>query len=119
MIRPIGAALTAAVDNEAPRDERARAAATMILEAGDYRGVGIYDVGDELVTAIGSKGAGPQNQQEVPIAQGVDGEAVRTRAAVAGDSEAIVPILGAESGVVIGMLAVVGKHGAVSKDEGA
>ncbi|MGA8476281.1 MAG: hypothetical protein WB681_14635 [Candidatus Cybelea sp.] len=117
MTRPIAAALTAAVDNEAPRDERARAAAAMILEAGDYRGVGIYDVGDELATMIGSKGALPQNARDVPIAQGLDGEAVRTRAAVAGDSEAIVPILGAESGVVIGMLAVEGKHGALSKEE--
>jgi hypothetical protein len=117
MIRSIAAALTAAVDNEAPRDERARAVATMIFEAGDYRGVGIYDVGDELATVIGSKGALPQNQQDVSIAQGLDGEAVRARTAVAGDSEAIVPILGAESGVVIGMLAVEGKRGALSKEE--
>jgi putative methionine-R-sulfoxide reductase with GAF domain len=117
MNRSIAAELRAAVDNEEPRDERARAAAAMILEAGDYRGVGIYDVGDERATVIGSKGALPQNQRDVPIAQGLDGEAVRTRAAVAGDSEAIVPILGAESGVVIGTLAVDGNHGAPSKDE--
>lgn len=117
MIRPIATELRAAVDDEAPRDERARVAAAMILEAGDYGGVGIYDVGDELATVIGSKGVLPQNQRDVPIAQGLDGEAVRTRAAVAGDTEAIVPILGAESGIVIGMLAVEGKHGALSKDE--
>jgi len=75
--------LSAAVDNEANRDERARRAAEMIREARGYRWVGIYDVGDEEISVVGYTGAPPRGHPSYSV-----------------------PILGAESGVVIGTLDV-------------
>ncbi|MBV9262915.1 MAG: hypothetical protein JO324_01250 [Candidatus Eremiobacteraeota bacterium] len=73
--------LSAAVDNEAARDIRAQRAAEMIREARGYRWVGIYDVGDEEISIVGSTGAPPRGRPSYSV-----------------------PILGAESGVVIGTL---------------
>jgi hypothetical protein len=116
MIPSISAALTSAVDNEAPREQRAAAATEMILQAGDYRSVGIYDVGDDQVTRIGYRGSPGQDEHGVSTARGLGAQAMRTRATAASDFEAVVPILGAESALVIGMLAVESKGGASSKD---
>ncbi len=97
--------LVRAVDNEAPREERAIAAAAMIRDAGEFRRVRIYDVGDEYVTLIGSAGEVDRIEQPVPINAGLNGEAASTRYTAVGNHEAVVPVLGAESGVVIGTLA--------------
>jgi putative methionine-R-sulfoxide reductase with GAF domain len=99
-------ALALAVDSESPRDVRARAAAEIVRGARGYRWVGIYDVGDDEIVLIGHTGPTPPQHQPLRIAEGLSGEAVRTRATVSTRSETIVPILGAESGIVIGTLDV-------------
>ena len=114
--------LAEVVDNETPREERARAAAELIRNARDYRWVGIYDVGDEQISILGFTGSNPPAHERFAITEGLSGEAVRTRATVVSNdvttdpryltafdtsgSETIVPILGAESGLVIGTLDV-------------
>lgn len=84
--------LASAADSESPRDERARAAAELIRKERNYRWVGIYDVDDDEVALIGDAGEKQTN------------EAARTGATVVGGGEIVVPILGAESGIVIGTL---------------
>jgi putative methionine-R-sulfoxide reductase with GAF domain len=87
-------AVAQAADNEAPREQRARRAAEIVRGAGGYRWVGIYDVGDEETALIGSAGTAPPTGPRLPISQ----------ATVVSGSKALVPILGAESGIVIGTL---------------
>jgi putative methionine-R-sulfoxide reductase with GAF domain len=84
--------LASAADSGSQRDERARAAAELIRKAQDYRWVGIYDVDDDDIALIGDAGERPAN------------EAARTRATVVAGAEIVVPILGAESGIVIGTI---------------
>lgn len=106
----IALSLIEAVDNEAPREERARAAAEIIRNARGYHWVGIYDVGDDQISILGYTGSTPPAPERFAITQGLSGEAVRTRATVFSNettgSETIVPVLGAESGLVIGTLDV-------------
>ncbi len=100
--------LARAADTESPREQRARASAEIIRSARTYRWVGIYDVGDEEISLVAHAGSAPDRPQ--PVNEGLSGEAVRARATVvstnAGRSEVVVPVLGAESGIVIGTLAV-------------
>lgn len=112
--------LALAVDSESPRGERARAAAEIVRSARAYRWVGIYDVGDEEIVLIGYTGSSPPAHPRFGITQGLTSDAVRTRATVVSNdvatdarylvafgetgSEIVVPILGAESGIVIGTL---------------
>lgn len=127
-------ALMAAVDTEAPRGERARAAAEIVRSARAYDWVGIYDVGDEEIALLAHTGAQPPAHERFGIERGLSGDAVRRRTtAVSNDvandpryltafastgSEAIVPILGAESGIVIGTLDVAGDRvNAFSSDD--
>lgn len=108
MSASIRVSLAEAADNEAAREERARAAAEIIRDARGYRWVGIYDVGDDQISIVAHTGSAPPEHSSFGIDQGLSGEAVRTRATVVSGSEAIVPILGAESGLVIGTLDVEG-----------
>jgi L-methionine (R)-S-oxide reductase len=118
MMRPIVTELAGAVDTGAPREERARVAATMIREARGYRWVGIYDVGDEQIAVIGYSGSAAPAHPAFSVTQGLNGEAVRTRSTQTTGSEAIVPILGAESGIVIGTLDVESERpGAFTPDD--
>ena len=78
----IVADLARVADSEAPREQRARAAAEMIRTARGYRWVGIYDVGDDEIAAIGYSGSRPA-RETFSITQGLGGEAVRTRRTVA------------------------------------
>lgn len=96
--------LARTVDNEVARETRARAAAEMIRTARNYRWVGIYDVDDEEIALIGHTGEQPPAHARFPVTQGLSGEALRTRCTVVTGSECVVPILGAESGIVIGTL---------------
>jgi len=96
MSESIARALNAAVDNEAPREDRARKAAALIRGAGDYRWVGIYDVGDGEIELIGESGLTAFE------------EAVRMQTTVVNKAAAIVPILGAESAIIIGTLEIEG-----------
>jgi L-methionine (R)-S-oxide reductase len=115
-------ALAQATDDEAPREQRARAAAEIIRNARDYRWVGVYDVGDEEIVLLAHTGSTLPQHRRFPIEEGLTGEAVRARATVVSNdvtddsrylvafettrSETIVPVLGAESGIVIGTLDV-------------
>jgi GAF domain-containing protein len=107
---PVVRALAVVADTEAPREDRARAAAEIVRGARDFRWVGIYDVGDEEIGAIGYTGSEPPAHPRFDVTLGLSGEAVRTRMTVVSSdatrSEAIVPVLGPESGVVIGALDV-------------
>jgi putative methionine-R-sulfoxide reductase with GAF domain len=114
--------LAAALDTLEMREVRARRAAEIVRTAQNYRWVGIYDVGDDRIVLLGHTGPDAPAFVEIPIAEGLSGEAVRTRATVISNdvardpryltafvstgSEMIVPILGAESGIVIGTLDV-------------
>ncbi|MGA8324974.1 MAG: hypothetical protein WB757_02740 [Candidatus Cybelea sp.] len=108
MNETVARALVAAVDAEAPREDRARAAAQVVRDAGNYRWVGIYDVGDEEIALIGHSGSTPPARTRFNITLGLSGAAISTRSTVVSEdrpgSETIVPILGAESGIVIGTL---------------
>ncbi|MGA8100136.1 MAG: GAF domain-containing protein [Candidatus Cybelea sp.] len=126
--------LARTADAESPREQRARAAAEIIRGARGYRWVGIYDVGDEEMALIGYTGSTPPRHERFGIESGLSGEAVRKRASVVSNdvasdprylkafestgSETIVPILGAESGIVIGTLdAESDRAGAFSEDD--
>jgi putative methionine-R-sulfoxide reductase with GAF domain len=85
--------LALAADSEKPRSERARAAAEIVRDARSYRWVGIYDAGDEEVALIAQTGTAALD------------EAARTQAAVISEN-IVVPVLGAESAIVIGTLNV-------------
>jgi GAF domain-containing protein len=133
-VNEIVARLARAADAESPREQRARAAAEIIRDARGYRWVGIYDVGDEEIVLIGYTGSAPPRYERFGIENGLSGEAVRKRASVVSNdvasdrrylvafestgSETIVPILGPESGIVIGTLdAESDRVGAFSDDD--
>jgi putative methionine-R-sulfoxide reductase with GAF domain len=110
-------ALAQAVDSEQPREVRGRAAAEIVRNARGYRWVGIYDVGDDEIAPIAHTGETPPAHERFGVDRGLSGEAVRTRATVV-SSEAVVPILGAESGIVIGTLDVESdRSGAFSRED--
>jgi hypothetical protein len=87
-------------DSEASRGERARTAAETIAAA-EYRWVAIYEVDDDEIAVLGESGTGSQTANAA-ITTG----SLATGAFVTSAGVAIVPILGAESAVVIGALAV-------------
>lgn len=106
MSEPVRRTLALAADSESPRVDRARAAAEIIRHARGYRWVGIYEVDDEEIVLIADTGSVPPLHPDLGAAQSLTGEAVRTRASVVSDAEIVVPILGAESGIVIGTVDV-------------
>jgi GAF domain-containing protein len=92
---------------------KATAVAELIRSAGAYRWVGLYDVGDEQISAIAWTGSVAPAITTLPLSKGLPGDAVRTRAPViVGDlstdtahgtafpstkSEIIVPVLVGET----------------------
>jgi len=96
------------LDTTEMRDLRAANAAKAIRDELGYRWVGIYDVGDAEIEIVGHTGVQAPALVRVPVEEGLIGEVVRTRATIvsSGGDEAIVPILGAETGIVIGTLDV-------------
>ncbi len=95
MSDPIAAELARAADSEAPREERARDAAAIVRSARGYRSVAIYDAGDDEISPIGSSGPPVRPFTKTPA----DRTVVEGRGVV-------VPILGPESGIVMGALQV-------------
>ena len=87
-------------ESESSRGERARSAAQTIAAA-DYRWVAIYEVDDDAIAALGEFGTGSQGSNAA-----VTAGSLATGAFVTNEGVGIVPILGAESAVVIGALAV-------------
>jgi GAF domain-containing protein len=110
------------LDSTDRRELRAEHAARAIADAGGYRWVGIYDVGDEEIEIVGHTGVQAPACVHFSVENGLSGDAVRTRLTVVSNdvandpryiqafestgSEIIVPILGAETGIVIGTLDV-------------
>jgi len=64
------------------RAEQAKRAAEIIRAAANYRWVGIYDVMDDTIAAVGWTGIEPPAYPVFPVAQGLCGAAVSSRAAV-------------------------------------
>ena len=105
-----------------PRAEKARKIAELICRSHNYRWVGVYDVGPELVSIIAYSGPGAPAYPQFPVTQGLTGSAVRERkAVVVGNvrtdpryltafgstvSEIIIPILAEKTGAVVGTIDV-------------
>jgi L-methionine (R)-S-oxide reductase len=64
------------------RMEKAKAVAELIRSAGAYRWVGLYDVGDQQISAIAWTGSVAPAFATFPLSKGLSGDAVRTRAPV-------------------------------------
>jgi hypothetical protein len=94
-----------AADSELARETRSRDVAEIVRRGRGYRWIVIYDVGDEGAVPIGGAGEGPAEGYAGPNA-GAAADALRTRATVRSRDQlrAAVPVLGAESGIVIGLL---------------
>jgi len=104
------------------RAEKAKRLAEMIRKLGDYRWVGVYDVGADEVSIIAWGGAGAPEHPSFPVSQGLTGAAIQEkRAVIVGDvrtdprylttfagtlSEIIVPVLSPAGGHVIGTIDV-------------
>jgi L-methionine (R)-S-oxide reductase len=104
------------------RAERAKRLADLIRKLGDYRWVGVYDVGAENVSIIAWTGPSTPEYPKFPITKGLTGAAIQAKKAViVGDvrndpryltafgstlSEIIVPILAPGSDQVIGTIDV-------------
>ena len=94
MSEAVVAAVLRAVDTEAPRAERAKSAAEIVREARGYQWAGIFDVGDDEIVLIGESG------------QTARDAAINRADTIAPRIGAVVPVLGAESAIVIGTLEV-------------
>lgn len=114
VVRQLGVLL----DTTEMREVRAHRAAEAVRAARGYRWVGIYDVDDDKTELIGHTGAQAAVDVRASADEGLGGEAVRTRGTVLSGDTAIVPILGAETGIVIGTLDVENaeKHGFTAED---
>ena len=104
------------------RGERAKRLAEMIRKLGDYRWVGIYDVGAESVSIIAWSGPGAPEYPTFPVSKGLTGAAIQQKkAVVVGDvrsdpryltafgstlSEIIVPVFAPGEDRVIGTVDV-------------
>lgn len=100
------------------RAVRARRLAERIRTLGDYRWVGIYNVGSESVTLVGWDGPGAPEHPGFPVTEGLTGAAIREKKTItSGDvksdsrylaafegtqSAMIVPVFDPGSGLVIG-----------------
>jgi GAF domain-containing protein len=108
--------------SEEERAEKAVRIAELVRQAGGYRWVGLYEVTEREIAAIGWSGPGAPAYPRSPVTQGLSGAAVTTgRAVVVNDvtadpryltafsstlSEAIVPVVGPGTGAVVGTLDV-------------
>lgn len=101
-IRQLGVIL----DTTEMREVRAHHAAEAVRAARGYRWAGIYDVDDEETELIGHTGVQAAVDVRASVADGLNGKAIAARETVVSGDTAIVPILGAETGIVIGTLDV-------------
>jgi L-methionine (R)-S-oxide reductase len=108
--------------SEEERAEKAVRIAGLVRQAGGYRWVGLYEVTEREIAAIGWSGPGAPAYPRFPVTQGLSGAAVTTgRAVVVNDvtadpryltafsstlSEAIVPVVDPGTGAVVGTLDV-------------
>lgn len=108
MIRNIVQDLGTILDTEEMREVRARNAAEAVRAARGYRWVGIYDVGDDEIELIGHTGVRAPVDVRASATDGLNGKAIESRETVVSGDTVIVPILGAETGIVIGTLDIEG-----------
>jgi L-methionine (R)-S-oxide reductase len=108
------------------RAVRAKRLAELIRTLGEYRWVGVYDVGPEQVSIIAWSGPGAPEYPTFPVSKGLTGAAIQQRkAVVVGDvrndpryltafgstlSEIIVPVLAPGEERVIGTVDVESEH---------
>jgi L-methionine (R)-S-oxide reductase len=104
------------------RGVKAKRLADLIRKLGEYRWVGIYDVGKETVSIIAWSGPGAPENPAFPTSEGLTGAAIREkRAVIVGDvrtdprylatfgstlSEIIIPVLSPGGGSAIGTVDV-------------
>jgi len=104
------------------RAVKAKRLAELIQKLGEYRWVGIYDVGPETVSLLGWSGPGAPEHPSFPVTRGLTASAIETKKAVmVGDvrndpryltafgstvSEIIVPVLHPGDGRVVGTVDV-------------
>lgn len=104
------------------RRTKAKRLAEMIQRLGDYRWVGVYDVGEEMVSIIAWSGLSAPQSPTFPVSKGLTGAAIQQKQAViVGDvqkdpryltafgstrSEIIVPVLDPSGVRVIGTVDV-------------
>jgi L-methionine (R)-S-oxide reductase len=114
--------IRAAAASGGDRTERAKRLAEMIRKLGEYRWVGVYDVGAENVSIIAWSGPGAPQYPTFPVTKGLTGAAIQQKkAVVVGDvrndpryltafgstvSEIIVPVLAPGEDRVIGTVDV-------------
>jgi L-methionine (R)-S-oxide reductase len=108
--------------SDAGRTEKAVQVAELVRRAGSYRWVGLYEVTEQEIAAIGWSGPGAPAYPRFPVTKGLSGAAVAARRAVVVNdvtadpryltafastmSEAIVPVLDPDTGAVVGTLDV-------------
>jgi GAF domain-containing protein len=68
--------------SEGDRTARARSIAELIRAAGEYRWVGLYDVGRSIIAAIAWTGSKAPSHPTFPVNQGLNGAAVTACAPV-------------------------------------
>ncbi len=112
------AQLGAILDTTEMREVRAQHAAEALRKSREYRWVGIYDVDDNEVELIGHTGAQAPVEVHVSARGGLNGEVIASRGTVVSGDTAIVPILGAETGIVIGTLDVQSDRKDAFNDDG-
>jgi putative methionine-R-sulfoxide reductase with GAF domain len=104
------------------RSVKAKRLAEMVQKLGEYRWVGIYDVGSEMVSILGWSGPSAPEHPSFPVTKGLTSSAIQgKKTVVVGDvrndpryltafgstlSEIIVPVLHPEDGRVVGTLDV-------------
>jgi len=104
------------------RAVKAKRLAELIQKLGEYRWVGIYDVGPETVSIVGWSGPSAPSYPSFPVTKGLTGSAIESKKAVlVGDvrndpryltafgttlSEIIVPVLHPGDGRVVGTVDV-------------
>jgi putative methionine-R-sulfoxide reductase with GAF domain len=121
-MRTVADSIVSVLTSAIGRVEKARGIAALIRELSDYRWVGIYDVGPEMVSIISYSGPGAPAYPQFPVTKGLTGSAIRDRKiVVVGDvrddpryltafgstrSEIIIPVLDEKTGAVVGTIDV-------------
>jgi GAF domain-containing protein len=122
MSTTIAESIAVASNSSCDRTEKARQIAELIRLAGNYRWVGVYDVGPDLVSIIAFSGPSTPAYPQFTATKGLTGSAVREKkVVVVGDvrsdsryltafgntaSEIIIPVLDEKTGAVVGTIDV-------------
>jgi GAF domain-containing protein len=125
--------IRAIVSSGEDRTARAAKLARVIKNSGEYRWVGIYDVGTAVVSIIAWDGPGAPAYPSFPITKGLTGSAIEQKAAVVvGDvrddpryltafgstlSEVIIPVLHPQNRNVLGTIDVESEHANAFSDQ--